>query len=181
MPQVVLYQPQIPPNTGNVGRTCAATGSPLHLIEPLGFSLSDRMLKRAGLDYWPLVPLQRHVDWQSFLEHRCKAGGRLIALSSHADCSYTDFAFEASDWLLFGRETDGLPPAIQGQCDARLVIPMRHASRHGSAGVRSLNLSVSVGVVLFEALRQLDQTKPETLCHAKALTLATDADVAKNA
>jgi tRNA (cytidine/uridine-2'-O-)-methyltransferase len=157
MPNVVLFEPQIPPNTGNVARTCAATGTGLHLIEPLGFSLEDRYLRRAGLDYWPLVNLHRHADWPSFEQRRHQVGGRLVALSRHADLSYTSFQFQANDWLLFGRETDGLPDPIQEACDARLVIPMRVAATAAQPGVRSLNLSVSVGVVLFESLRQLGQ------------------------
>lgn len=156
MPQVVLYQPEIPPNTGNVARTCAATGSELHLIEPLGFSIDDRQLKRAGLDYWPLVDLTRHQDWSGFSMAQTSRGGRLIALSSHADGSYTDFGFRSTDWLLFGRETSGLPASVLATADAVLTIPMARSQRHQTHGVRSLNLSVSVGVVLFEALRQLD-------------------------
>jgi len=160
MPNVVLYAPQIPPNTGNVARTCAATGTGLHLIEPLGFSLEDRYLRRAGLDYWPLVDLHCHPDWESFARHRHNSRGRLIALSSHAEQSYTRFSFETTDWLLFGREADGLPDGIQASCDARLVIPMRFAATQSQAGVRSLNLSASVAVVLFECLRQLHQLDP---------------------
>jgi len=159
MPNVVLFQPQIPPNTGNVARTCAATGTPLHLVEPLGFSLEDRYLRRAGLDYWPLVTLHRHHNWAALQEHRGDAGGRLVALSSHADQAYTDFDFHDDDWLLFGRETDGLPDEVLTCCEASLVIPMRHAATAVAPGVRSLNLSVSVGVVLFESLRQLSQNK----------------------
>ncbi|MFZ9269849.1 MAG: tRNA (cytidine(34)-2'-O)-methyltransferase [Prochlorococcaceae cyanobacterium] len=158
MPAIVLFEPQIPPNTGNVARTCAATGTPLHLIEPLGFSIDDRMLKRAGLDYWPLVDLHRHEGWDSFCDLRRQRGGRLIAFSAHAEQSYTDFAFAADDWLIFGRETDGLPEPIHQSCEVRLVIPMRHASRRGEPGVRSLNLSVSAAIVLFESLRQLGLT-----------------------
>jgi tRNA (cytidine/uridine-2'-O-)-methyltransferase len=157
MPRVVLYQPQIPPNTGNVARSCAATGSPLHLIEPLGFSIDDRQLKRAGLDYWPLVDLHQHPSWETFVEMQRNSAGRLIALSSHAETKYCDFTFAADDWLLFGRETDGLPEPVREQADHCLVIPMRHARRVQQPGVRSLNLSVSVAIVLFEALRQLDQ------------------------
>ena len=157
MPKVVLYQPQIPPNTGNVARTCAATATELHLIEPLGFSLEDRYLRRAGLDYWPLVKLQRHQSWQGFEHVRRRQGGRLVALSSHAVMPYCSFGFEQNDWLLFGRETDGLPEAIQLGADVSLTIPMPIRAQAGQAGVRSLNLSVSVGVVLFEALRQLNQ------------------------
>jgi tRNA (cytidine/uridine-2'-O-)-methyltransferase len=156
MPRVVLFQPQIPPNTGNVARTCAATGSELHLIEPLGFQIDDRQLRRAGLDYWPLVELTLHPDLRSFLSHCQDRGGRLIALSSHAAQPYASFSFDHDDWLLFGRETDGLPTDLQGQADARLTIPLARRAAHGSVGVRSLNLSVAVGVVLFEAIRQLN-------------------------
>lgn len=156
MPRIVLYQPQIPPNTGNVARTCAATDSELHLVEPLGFQIDDRQLKRAGLDYWPLVSLVRHGNWNAFLNHRSSRGGRLIALSSHGGASYCDWLYSPEDWLLFGRESDGLPAAVLSGADATLAIPMPRAARAGQPGVRSLNLSVAVGVVLFEALRQQD-------------------------
>ncbi|MFY8148168.1 MAG: tRNA (cytidine(34)-2'-O)-methyltransferase [Prochlorococcaceae cyanobacterium] len=155
MPQVVLFQPQIPPNTGNVARSCAATGSELHLIDPLGFEINDRQLRRAGLDYWPWVQLHRHGSFEAFQQESLRRGGRLLALSSQAEESYTDFRFQFDDWLLFGRETDGLPNPIQALADHRLTIPMPCSSRQGNGGVRSLNLSVAVGVVLFEALRQL--------------------------
>ena len=155
MPRVVLFQPQIPPNTGNVARTCAATATELHLVEPLGFAIDDRQLRRAGLDYWPWVSLRRHRDWDWFRSHQTSEGGRLIALSRHASSSYVDFDFAPSDWLLFGRESDGLPAEIQASADARLHIPMLRRSSSEAGGVRSLNLSVSVGIVLFEALRQL--------------------------
>ncbi len=156
MPRIVLYQPQIPPNTGNVARTCAATGTELHLIEPLGFQIDDRQLKRAGLDYWPLVALTCHADWSAFNDMRLTRGGRLIALSSHAQEAHTTWSFADDDWLLFGRETDGLPRDLITQADAAVTIPMARSARAGQAGVRSLNLSVAVGVVLFEALRQQD-------------------------
>ncbi len=156
MPRIVLYQPQIPPNTGNVARTCAATGTDLHLIDPLGFEINDRQLKRAGLDYWPLVPLHRHDNWAAFLEHRTACGGRLLALSSHARTAYTEVSFGPDDWLLFGRESDGLPAEVLGAADASLTIPMARGAQHRPDGVRSLNLSVAVGVVLFECLRQQD-------------------------
>ena len=159
MPRVVLYQPQIPPNTGNVARTCAATGTELHLVGPLGFEISDRQLRRAGLDYWPWVPLHQHEHWQAFQEQRQHRGGRLIALSSHASQSYHHFAFAETDWLLFARETDGLPPHLLDQADHRLTIPMPASEAGG--GVRSLNLSVAAAVVLFEALRQLRQAHPQ--------------------
>lgn len=161
MPQVVLYQPQIPPNTGNVARTCAATGTGLHLVEPLGFEISDRTLKRAGLDYWPWVSLQRHRDWTTFLERQQRDGGRLLALSRHARDSYLDWEYREDDWLVFGRETDGLPADVLARCEQRLTIPMRCSSERPEGGVRSLNLSVSVGIVLFEALRQLGHQSRE--------------------
>jgi tRNA (cytidine/uridine-2'-O-)-methyltransferase len=163
MPRVVLFQPQIPPNTGNVARTCAATGTELHLVEPLGFEINDRQLKRAGLDYWPWVPLHRHQDWSSFLAHRARSGGRLIALSRHGTESYLATSFQADDWLVFGRETDGLPAEAIDACDQVLTIPMRCSSDRAEGGVRSLNLSVSVGIVLFEALRQLGDLEPASL------------------
>lgn len=155
MPQLVLFQPQIPPNTGNVARTCAATLTELHLIGPLGFSLEDRQLKRAGLDYWPWVSLRIHPSIESFEAHRAARGGRLLALSSHGDRPYTAFRFAADDWLLLGRETDGLPAAVLERADAQLTIPMAGSVPRGG-GVRSLNLSVAAAVVLFEALRQLE-------------------------
>ncbi|MCP9809090.1 tRNA (cytidine(34)-2'-O)-methyltransferase [Cyanobium sp. HWJ4-Hawea] len=155
MPQVVLFQPQIPPNTGNVARTCAATGTELHLVEPLGFAIDDRQLKRAGLDYWPLVSLQRHASWGDLNSVRQNRGGRLVALSSHSTDVYSDFCFQPDDWLLFGRETEGLPAELIGQADCCLTIPMAQSRAVQAGGVRSLNLSVAVGVVLFEAIRQL--------------------------
>jgi tRNA (cytidine/uridine-2'-O-)-methyltransferase len=154
MVRVVLFQPQIPPNTGNVARTCAATGSELHLIEPLGFTIDDRHLRRAGLDYWPWVDLHRHPDFEAFLAARQARGGRLLAFSSQAQRSYTNHGFEPEDWLLFGRESDGLPEAVLERCDARLTIPMPVNRLRQGGGVRSLNLSVAVGVAVFEALRQ---------------------------
>ncbi|MCX5944838.1 MAG: tRNA (cytidine(34)-2'-O)-methyltransferase [Cyanobacteria bacterium] len=155
MPQVVLFQPQIPPNTGNVARSCAATNSELHLIEPLGFEINDRQLRRAGLDYWPWVKLHRHVDFEAFSRHRIERGGRLLALSRQGRHPYARQRFASDDWLLFGRETDGLPQEVLDSCCDCLTIPMAGSIERGG-GVRSLNLSVAVGVVLFEALRQLE-------------------------
>jgi|1048.fasta_scaffold66366_1 tRNA (cytidine/uridine-2'-O-)-methyltransferase len=155
MPRVVLYQPQIPPNTGNVARTCAATAQELHLVGPLGFEISDSRLRRAGLDYWPHVPLQQHPHWAHFQSVRQRLGGRLVALSAHAETSYTDFRFHPDDWLLFGRETDGLPEALLAEAECLLTIPMPRSRHHPGGGVRSLNLATAVGVVVFEALRQL--------------------------
>lgn len=160
MPQVVLIEPQIPPNTGNVARSCAATGCELHLVEPLGFRIDDRQLRRAGLDYWPLVPLHRHSDTEAFLAHRRHRGGRLLALSARAERPYTAIAYRPDDWLMFGCESDGLPEHLQILADERLTIPMLGPAAGGEAAVRSLNLSVAVGVVLFEALRQLRGADP---------------------
>ena len=155
MPRLVLYQPEIPPNTGNVARTCAATCTELHLIEPLGFEISDRTLKRAGLDYWPWVQLHRHPDWETFRAHQLAQGGRLLALSRNGSHPYTQLRYRSDDWLLFGRETSGLPAEVVAEADGCLAIPMPGAIEHGG-GVRSLNLATAAGVVLFEALRQLN-------------------------
>lgn len=147
--QVVLVHPQIPPNTGNIARTCAATQTELHLVEPLGFELSDRYLKRAGLDYWPFVHLTCHPDWPSFTQVVAKRGGRLIGFDTTGKSNAFQFKFAADDWLLFGSETEGLPAEVLAACDATVYIPMHQP------GVRSLNLSVSVAIGLFEARRQL--------------------------
>jgi tRNA (cytidine/uridine-2'-O-)-methyltransferase len=157
MPRVLLYQPQIPPNTGNVARTCAATAQELHLVEPLGFEISDRHLRRAGLDYWPWVPLHRHGDWGDWRLEQQRRGGRLVALSAHSAHSYADFAFAADDWLLFGRETEGLPVPLLAEADCCLTIPMARSRHHPGGGVRSLNLASAVAVVLYESLRQLGE------------------------
>jgi tRNA (cytidine/uridine-2'-O-)-methyltransferase len=149
MPRIVLVNPQIPPNTGNIARTCAATATPLHLVGPLGFELSDRQLKRAGLDYWPHVDLHLHDDWSQFQAHHQATGGRTIGFSTTGRCSYIDFNYQDSDWLLFGSETDGLPSDVLAACAATVNIPMDRSV------VRSLNLSASAAIGLFEALRQL--------------------------
>lgn len=144
---IVLFQPEIAPNTGNIARTCAATATPLHLIEPLGFQLDDRRLKRAGLDYWPLVQVERHRDWEQFMV--CRPPGRLVALSARGSVEYWDFEFASTDGLVFGSESQGLPEAIRSTMPT-LRIPHQ-------TGVRSLNLAVSVGIVLYEALRQVQK------------------------
>ncbi len=153
MPQVVLVHPQIPPNTGNIARTCAATQTELHLVGPLGFEISDRHLKRAGLDYWPYVNLHYHESIDVFQDYHQQRGGRWVGFSTSGVCSYVKFQFEANDWLLFGCETAGLPPEVLAACDATVHIPMAQAQ------VRSLNLSVSAAVGLFEANRQLGYLK----------------------
>jgi tRNA (cytidine/uridine-2'-O-)-methyltransferase len=149
MPQVVLVNPQIPPNTGNIARTCAATGTELHLVGPLGFEISDRYLKRAGLDYWQWVNLHYHASFEAFQIYHQQRGGRWIGFSTSGVCSYIKFRFAPDDWLLFGCETAGLPPEVLSACQHTVYIPMAQSQ------VRSLNLSVSAALGLFEARRQL--------------------------
>ena len=141
-------RPQIPPNTGNVARLCACTGLCLHLVRPLGFSLDDRHLKRAGLDYWPLVRVIVHEDWDAFLQ--AVAGRRLVALTTRGATRLWEFRFAPGDVLVFGPETTGLAEAELAAADARVRIPMR-----ADAPVRSLNLSTAAGIAAMEALRQL--------------------------
>jgi len=150
MPQLVLVNPQIPPNTGNIARTCAATRTQLHLVGPLGFEITDRYLKRAGLDYWPYVSLKIHPSIDAFIEFRLQHPGRSVGYSVRGACSQFKFQFHADDWLLFGSETNGLPDQILEHCAATVYIPM------SEPGVRSLNLSVSAAIGLFEARRQLN-------------------------
>lgn len=149
MLRVVLVYPEIPPNTGNIARTCAATQTELHLVEPLGFKISDRYLKRAGLDYWPYVNLKVHSSWEAFQNVQQEQGGRSISFSTSGTQSYLQFQFCDHDWLIFGSESRGLPSDILQASSAVLRIPMAHQQ------VRSLNLSVSAAVGLFEARRQL--------------------------
>ena len=146
---IVLYQPEIPPNTGNVIRLAANTGATLHLVEPLGFSLADRELKRAGLDYHEYANLIVHKDWRACCESL--QGRRMFAFSTRARRRYTDAAYEAGDALVFGPETRGLPAEILDSLPAeqRLRLPLR-------PGNRSLNLSNAVAVAVYEAWRQLD-------------------------
>ena len=159
MPQIVLIQPQIPPNTGNIARTCAATDTALHLVGPLGFEISDRYLKRAGLDYWGYVNLHYHESFDIFKTYHQQHGGRWLGFSVRGNSNYIHYQFHADDWLLFGSETTGLPNAVLSSCTQTLYIPMMQA------GVRSLNLSVSVAVSLFEAHRQLGYL--DSHCHTQ--------------
>lgn len=145
---VVLLEPEIPPNTGNVARLCAATRSTLDLIEPFGFKLDDAQLKRAGMDYWQHVKWHCWPGWQSFLKE-CPASSRLWFVESGGPKLYTQARFAPDDFLVFGRETAGLPKQLlQDNPDQWLRIPMFHSR------ARSLNLSNCVALVLFEALRQ---------------------------
>lgn len=143
---VVLVEPEIPQNTGNIARTCAATGSVLHLVEPLGFSIEDKYLKRAGLDYWHMLDIRRYADLSDFWAKN--AGGRYHYLTTKAPRTHCDAAFAQGDYLLFGKETRGLPEAmLLAHPERCLRIPMRE-------GARSLNLSNSVAITVYEALRQ---------------------------
>ena len=145
---VVLVEPEIPPNTGSIGRLCAATGTPLHLIEPLGFRIDDRHLRRAGLDYWPHVDARRYPSWPAFAATHPQ--GRFLLFSARAPRSYTCCRYAGDDFLIFGGESRGLPDALREQHAERLYgIPMQ------SVHVRSLNLATAVAIVLYEALRQL--------------------------
>jgi len=149
--QIVLFEPEIPPNTGSVARLCAATLTPLHLIEPLGFKIDDKHLKRAGLDYWEFVDLRVHGSWEDFLS--AMRPEHLLFFSKRAAKSYTAARYREEDFLVFGPETRGLPHSLlNAHADCALRIPML------GTGVRSLNLSNAVSIVLYEGLRQLGKT-----------------------
>jgi tRNA (cytidine/uridine-2'-O-)-methyltransferase len=145
---VVLHQPEIPANTGNIARLCAAAEVPLHLIHPLGFHVDDKHLKRAGLDYWQEVDIRHHVDFESFLRYKSENGtGELIGFSTHALKDYTWAQVKCGDWLLFGRETFGLPSEIREACTCYKV-PIW-------GRVRSLNLATTVGIVVYHYLHEM--------------------------
>lgn len=144
--QIILYQPQIPQNTGNVVRSCSVTGASLGLVSPFGFSLSDRWLKRAGLDYWEGVELTLIDDLKA---HLAQAPGNIYLFSSKAKKRYTDVQYTAQDWLIFGSETEGLPKwLMESYAETCVTLPMQE-------GARCLNLATSVGIGLYEAWRQL--------------------------
>ena len=145
---IVLYEPEIPQNTGNIARTCALTETRLHLIEPLGFSISDKAVKRAGLDYWDMLDLAVYEDFDDF--YRKNGEPALYLMTTHGDKHYADLTYEDGAYLLFGRETAGLPDAIHRRfLENRFRIPMKD-----NPHARSLNLANSVNIVLYEALRQ---------------------------
>ena len=148
MLHIALWEPEIPPNTGNIARLCAATGAELHLIGRLGFRLDDRSLRRAGLDYWPAVTMHRHVNLEIFA--LALSDARVFCLTAHGTTPYTAPSYRPGDCLLFGGESKGLPPSVLERDPGRVVtIPMP------AGKVRSLNLATAVGIVLFEALRQI--------------------------
>ena len=145
---IVLHQPEIPANTGNIGRTCVATGSVLHLIEPLGFRLNEKEIKRAGMDYWKDLDVRRYINYEDFLEKN--PGAKIYMATTKAKKIYTEARYEPDCFLMFGKESAGIPEEILLEYQENCVrIPMNE-------NIRSLNLSNSVAVVLYEALRQND-------------------------
>lgn len=143
---IVLFQPEIPANTGNIGRTCVATGTRLHLIEPLGFRLNEKEIKRAGMDYWNDLEVIRYVNYQEFLEKN--PGAKIYYATTKAKHTYTEVAYESDCYIMFGKESAGIPEEILVENPETCIrIPMLDS-------IRSLNLSNSVAVVLYEALRQ---------------------------
>ncbi|HEV2835673.1 MAG TPA: tRNA (cytidine(34)-2'-O)-methyltransferase [Pyrinomonadaceae bacterium] len=149
MVSIALVEPEIPPNTGNVARLCAASNIPLHIVGVTGFRMDDRALRRAGLDYWPEVQLSRHANLEELYQSLPEA--RFVYLTTKADRVYTDWVFQPYDCLVFGRETRGLPEdLLRRNWDNCLRIPIRNPK------IRSLNLATAVGIVLYEALRQTD-------------------------
>jgi tRNA (cytidine/uridine-2'-O-)-methyltransferase len=152
MIRIALIEPEIPPNTGNIARLCAANKIPLHVVGVTGFRLDDRAVRRAGLDYWPEVTLQRHPTLDDL--HESLPEARFLYLTTKAAKSYADWAFSSNDCLVFGRETRGLPEQVlRSNWERCLTIPMLNPN------VRSLNLATAVGIVLYEALRQTEAFK----------------------
>ena len=154
--EVALFEPRIPQNTGNIARSCAAFNIPLNLIEPLGFKLEDKYLKRAGLDYWPLVTVNKYGNFDKFIE--TKLTNRIISFSKKNGIYLKDFKFQEDDVLLFGREDSGLPNCIIDKSDFLISIfmPNLHTGTNDQKGVRSLNLSVACGIAIYEAHKQIN-------------------------
>ncbi|MCI8788097.1 MAG: tRNA (cytidine(34)-2'-O)-methyltransferase [Lachnospiraceae bacterium] len=143
---IILHQPEIPGNTGNIGRTCVATGTPLHLIEPLGFRLDEKSIKRAGMDYWPLLEVHRYMNFEEF--QTIHPGAKIWMATTKARRVYTEAAYGPDDYIMFGKESAGIPEEILVEHEESCIrIPMLDS-------IRSLNLSNSVAIVLYEALRQ---------------------------
>ncbi|KAK6933760.1 tRNA/rRNA methyltransferase, SpoU type [Dillenia turbinata] len=177
--QVVLVSPQIPGNTGTIARTCAASAVGLHLVEPLGFQVDDTKLKRAGLDYWPYVVVKVHGSWAEFRDYFRQQEGekRLLAFTKRGAKIHSDFSYRRGDWLIFGSETSGLAPEVLHDCQnepyggGAIRIPMVETY------VRCLNLSVSVGIALYEAARQLNYEQlqiPSETCFEKERSFITE-------
>ena len=148
MIQLVLYQPDIPQNLGAILRLSACMGAPVHIIEPCGFPIDATRLRRAGMDYIHKAEYTQHMNWGAFLAHRAQHPGRLLLLETDGSTCYTDMAYRVSDYVVLGRESAGTPAELYPQMDTTLTIPMR-------AGVRSLNVAMSAGMIVAEACRQL--------------------------
>lgn len=154
MLNIVLHEPEIPENTGNIGRTCAATGTALHLIDPLGFRLNEKSIKRAGMDYWEKLNVRRYINYEEFLCKLKKENNtsKIWMATTKAERAYTDVKFSDGDYIMFGKESAGIPEEILVENRENCIrIPMGHE-------IRSLNLANSVAVILYEALRQNDFT-----------------------
>ena len=147
--RIALYQPDIPGNTGTILRLAACLGLAVDIIEPAGFDLSDKNLKRAGMDYIASVTLTRHINWERFEEARLQQGRRLVLASTKAAEPYTRFSFQPNDTLLFGRESAGVPDHVHDKADGRIIVPMVE-------GQRSLNVAMSVAMIAGEAIRQVN-------------------------
>ena len=148
MLNIVLHEPEIPSNTGNIGRTCVATGASLHLIYPLGFVLTEKNLKRAGMDYWEKLNVHKYVDYEDFLEKN--PNSRIWYATTKAEKTYADADFKDGDFIMFGKESAGIPEEILVDNRERCIrIPMGH-------DIRSLNLANSVAIILYEAMRQMN-------------------------
>lgn len=161
MLNIVLFEPEIPANTGNIGRTCVATGTRLHLIEPLGFHLTEKNLKRAGMDYWKDLDVTTYINWEDFLEKN--PGAKIYMATTKAHHTYTDVQYEEDCYIMFGKESAGIPEEILvDHEDTCIRIPMLET-------IRSLNLSNSVAIVLYEALRQQDFKSMELEGHLHRL------------
>ena len=153
--QIALFQPDIPPNTGTILRLCACLDVTAHIIEPAGFAVSDRAFRRAGMDYLDQVSLVRHDSWARFEEWRTEAGARLVLFTTKGAISYLDFRYAASDILLFGRESAGVPEAVAAAADAKVKIPIKPS-------LRSLNVAMAAAMAVGEALRQTGPVLKET-------------------
>jgi len=154
--EISLFEPRIPQNTGNIARTCAAFDITLNLIEPLGFEIKDKYLKRAGLDYWPLVKMEKYKNFEDFA--KSKTNKRIISFSKKNGIYLRDFKFKSDDVLLFGREDTGLPESVIKRSDALISIymPNIECNLNKKKGVRSLNLSVSCAIAIYEANKQIN-------------------------
>ena len=147
MPGIALYQPDIPQNTGAILRLGACLGLTVHIIGPTGFTLTDKALRRAGMDYIDSAGLKQHVSWTAFCAAMAERNGRLVLATTRSDLGYTTFQFQEDDVILFGRESAGVPDNVHDRADARITIPMR-------PGMRSLNVALSAAMIAGEALRQ---------------------------